>query len=138
MDDVPNVSVEESARELRENPMAEIVDVRTDAELMFVGYPDAQAFGKALHVIPWQMFPTMGVNPGFVAELEARGLTKDRKLYFLCRSGVRSLAAGRAALAAGYRQVFNIEDGFEGPVDSEGHRGTVAGWKAAGLPWRQR
>lgn len=138
MDDVPNVSVEETARELRENPMAEIVDVRTDAELMFVGFPDTQALGKALHVIPWQVFPTMGVNPGFVAELEARGLTKDRKLYFLCRSGVRSLAAGRAALAAGYHQVFNIEDGFEGPVDSEGHRGTVAGWKAAGLPWRQR
>ncbi len=138
MDDVPNVSVEETARELRENPLAEIVDVRTDAELMFVGYPDAQAFGKALHVIPWQVFPTMGVNPDFVAELQARGLTPDRQLYFLCRSGVRSLAAGRAALAAGYKHVFNIADGFEGPVDSEGHRGTAAGWKAAGLPWRQR
>lgn len=138
MDDVPDASVEETARELQANPLAEIVDVRTDAELMFVGYPDAQALGKTLHVIPWQMFPAMGVNPNFVAELQARGLGRDRTLYFLCRSGVRSLAAGRAALAAGYQHVFNIADGFEGPVDSDGHRGTVAGWKAAGLPWRQR
>ena len=29
-------------------------------------------------------------------------------------------------------------DGFEGAVDPEGHRGTTAGWKASGLPWRQR
>jgi rhodanese-related sulfurtransferase len=138
MDIVPNVSVEEAAKQLREDPMAEIVDVRTDAELMFVGYPDAQVLGKALHVIPWQLFPSMGVNPNFIDELLARGLTHERKLYFLCRSGVRSMAAGRAALAAGYQHAFNIADGFEGPVDRNGHRGTVAGWKAAGLPWMQR
>jgi rhodanese-related sulfurtransferase len=138
MDNLPSVSVEETARALREDPLAEMVDVRTDAELMFVGFPDTQALGKQLHVVPWQVFPTMGVNPNFIADLQARGLTEDRKLYFLCRSGVRSLAAGRAALEAGFTQAFNIADGFEGPVDSEGHRGTVAGWKAAGLPWRQR
>jgi len=39
---------------------------------------------------------------------------------------------------AGFPRAFNVADGFEGPVDQEGHRGTVAGWKADGLPWRQR
>lgn len=138
MHDVPNVSVEDTVRALREDRLAEIVDVRTDAELMYVGFPDTQEFGKPLHVIPWQVFPTMGINPGFVDDLKARGLTPEHKLYFLCRSGVRSLAAGRAAQAAGFPHAFNVADGFEGPVDAEGHRGTVAGWKAAGLPWRQR
>jgi rhodanese-related sulfurtransferase len=51
---------------------------------------------------------------------------------------VRSLAAAEAARAAGYAAVFNIADGFEGPLDAAGHRGTRAGWKAAGLPWQQR
>ena len=53
-------------------------------------------------------------------------------------TGARSLAAGQAAQAAGFPHAFNVADGFEGPVDAEGHRGSVAGWKADGLPWRQR
>ena len=43
-----------------------------------------------------------------------------------------------AIKAAGFPHAFNVADGFEGPVDAEGHRGHVAGWKAEGLPWRQR
>ena len=39
---------------------------------------------------------------------------------------------------AGYPHVYNVADGFEGPVDPDGHRGSAAGWKAEGLPWRQR
>jgi len=30
-----------------------------------------------------------------------------------------------------------VAEGFEGHHDSQGHRGTVSGWKAEGLPWRQ-
>jgi len=65
-------------------------------------------------------------------------MTPANKIYFLCRSGVRSLAAAKAAQEAGYAHVYNITDGFEGPVDATGHRGTVSGWKASELPWRQR
>ena len=28
-------------------------------------------------------------------------------------------------------------DGFEGPLNAQAVRGAAAGWKAAGLPWRQ-
>ena len=48
------------------------------------------------------------------------------------------MAAAQAALAAGFPHVYNVADGFEGPVDANGHRGVAAGWKAKGLPWRQR
>ena len=51
---------------------------------------------------------------------------------------MRSLAAAEAAQAAGFPHAYNVADGFEGPPDGDGHRGTVAGWKADGLPWRQR
>jgi rhodanese-related sulfurtransferase len=57
-------------------------------------------------------------------------------IYFVCRSGVRSIAAAEAATAAGLGPAYNVLEGFEGPHDAAGHR-TVAGWKVAGLPWKQ-
>ena len=77
----------------------------------------------------------MQVNPRFVDDMRAAGVTADDHVYFLCRSGVRSLAAAAAAQAAGFPHVYNIADGFEGPPDGQGARGHVAGWQAAGLPW---
>jgi rhodanese-related sulfurtransferase len=56
---------------------------------------------------------------------------------FLCRSGVRSDAAARVAAAAGYAKAFNVVEGFEGDKDADGHRGTLGGWRKAGLPWVQ-
>ncbi len=120
------------------DPDAVLVDVRTDAEWNFVGLPDLAAAGKQPLLIAWQVFPAMGVNPNFVAQMAEAGLTPEQRIFYLCRSGVRSLAAARAAIEAGYAQSYNIADGFEGPPDEDGHRGTVAGWKAEGLPWRQR
>jgi len=135
---VENVAPAEVWQALRENPNAHLVDVRTDAEWAYVGFPDLSPLGKRLVTISWQMFPEMQVNPDFVAELQETGFTSAHHLYFLCRSGVRSLHAAAAAIAAGFPHAYNIADGFEGSADAEGHRGTVAGWKVAGLPWRQR
>lgn len=117
---------------------AQLVDVRTDAEWTYVGLPDLTETGKQPLLIPWQMFPSGQLNTGFVDQMKQAGLTPSHKVYFLCRSGVRSLAAAQAATAAGFPHAYNIADGFEGPPDEEGHRGTVAGWKADALPWRQR
>ena len=50
--------------------------------------------------------------------------------------GVRSVAAGLAAQAAGYGPVHNVLQGFEGDVGPDGQRGHT-GWRADGLPWRQ-
>jgi rhodanese-related sulfurtransferase len=127
MSDIPHVT----------HPGAALVDVRTNAEWTYVGLPDLSAIGKPVHRIAWQVFPAMTVNERFVEELESAGLTPGHGLYFLCRSGARSLAAARAAIAAGYPHAFNIADGFEGPLDEAGHRRARAGWIAAGLPWKQ-
>jgi rhodanese-related sulfurtransferase len=123
---------------LRADPDAQLVDVRTDAEWSYVGLPDLTSARKQPVLIPWQVFPGMQVNGAFVEQLKQAGFTPENKIYFLCRSGVRSLAAAEAAIDAGFPHAFNITDGFEGPPDGQGHRGAVAGWKADGLPWRQR
>ena len=123
---------------------AVLVDVRTPAEWTFVGTAlsgSEEGTGGEPVYLPWQDYPTMQVNPAFAdlleAELARRGAGPDVPLVFLCRSGVRSLAAARAMAARGHGAAYNIEGGFEGVPDGNGHRGRVNGWKAAGLPWKQ-
>jgi rhodanese-related sulfurtransferase len=135
---VPDISSTETYAALQSDPEAVLIDVRTDAEWNFVGLPDLSDLLKNPLLIPWQLYPTMQVNGAFAEHLRKAGLTPANKLYFICRSGARSLAAAQAAQASGFPHAFNVADGFEGPMDRQGHRGTVAGWKAAGLPWRQR
>ena len=135
---VENVAPTQTWEALQSDENAQLVDVRTDAEWNFVGVPDLRATGKETVLIPWQMYPTMQRNGNFETNLTHAGLTPDHTLYFICRSGTRSMAAAQAALAAGFPRVFNVADGFEGPPDVRGHRGSTSGWKAEGLPWRQK
>lgn len=122
---------------------AMLIDVRTRAEWSFVGAPDLSDAGAKLAMIEWQSFPTMAVNPAFAeAALEAAERAGAETVYFICRSGARSLRAAQAtaeaAAAAGRRlRCVNVAEGFEGDLDLDARRGTVNGWKARGLPWRQ-
>lgn len=114
---------------------ARLVDVRTRAEWTFVGLPDLG--GATPILLEWQAFPDMKVDEAFGPALQRACPDPNTALYFLCRSGARSLAAAQLMSTLGYARVFNVVGGFEGPPDGDGHRGTVAGWKADGLPWRQ-
>ena len=135
---VENVAPTQTWEVLQADESAQLVDVRTDVEWNFVGLPELSAAGKQPILIPWQVYPTMQRNPAFEDNLRNAGLTAEHKIYFICRSGARSMAAAEAARAAGFPHVFNVADGFEGPPDAAGHRGTTAGWKADDLPGRQR
>ena len=135
---VENVAPTQTWEALRDDANAHLVDVRTDVEWNFVGVPDLNAAAKRAVLIPWQVYPTMQRNPSFEQNLSDAGLTPEHKIYFICRSGARSMAAAEAARAAGFPNVFNVADGFEGPLDQQGHRGNAGGWKAEGLPWQQR
>lgn len=120
---------------------AQLIDVRTKAEWTFVGVADLSSIGRQPVLAEWQQFPAMAVDPQFADRLAGAltqaGFGQDTKLFFICRSGARSLAAAKAMAAAGFGNCINVSDGFEGDVDGERHRGRVNGWKAAGLPWVQ-
>jgi rhodanese-related sulfurtransferase len=135
---VENVPPGQVWEALRTDPKAQLVDVRTDAEWNFVGLPDLSSAGKQVVPIQWQVYPTMALNEAFTDQLKEAGFTPEHHIYFICRSGQRSYAAAEAAQAAGFPSVYNVADGFEGGADARGHRGVAAGWKAEGLPWRQR
>jgi rhodanese-related sulfurtransferase len=108
-----------------------LIDVRTRPEWEYVGH----VAGSVL--IEWTSYPTGTRNPRFLDELRAAASDAQAPLVFLCRSGQRSDAAARAAAAAGYTMAFNMLEGFEGSKDPDGHRGTLGGWRKAGLPWVQ-
>lgn len=130
------VNPEEAWNALLTQPDAQLIDVRTEPEWRYVGEPDIAATGKSLVKISWHVFPDMTVNNAFIEEL-ARAAPGSGALYFLCRSGGRSLMAADAATGAGFARAYSIAGGFEGPLDGQGHRGTSDGWKARNLPWKQ-
>ncbi|MBT9519414.1 MAG: rhodanese-like domain-containing protein [Dechloromonas sp.] len=115
---------------LRLAPGAKIVDVRTRAEWDWVG----RVAGAV--EIEWNQYPGGVRNPNFMAELK-RQVDPEALVMFLCRSGVRSVAAATAATEAGYNSCYNILEGFEGDKDANGHRNTIGGWRKAGMPWIQ-
>lgn len=111
-------------------PGARLVDVRTHAERDWVGrIPGAVE-------IEWQSYPGNQPNPNFLAQLRHQ-VDREALVMFICRSGVRSSAAARAAGEAGYAESYNVLEGFEGDKDAKSQRNHIGGWRHAGLPWQQ-
>lgn len=117
---------------LQAEPGTVLVDVRTQAELDWVGgvdLPDAQ-FAH----IEWMSYPGGAQNAHFVEQLQAR-VPVDAPVLFLCRSAARSKHAARVATQAGYQLAMDVLEGFEGARDDQYHRKTLEGWCVRGLPW---
>lgn len=110
-------------------PAAKLVDVRSRPELDLVG-----RIPQAAH-IEWSFYPDWSPNPDFSAQLKMQ-IDPESLVMFICRSGARSNKAANAAHAAGYTEVYNVLEGFEGDADHQKEqRGSVNGWRAANLPW---
>ena len=126
------VTPQEAYELLQSSSQAKLIDVRTDAERDWVGKVMLPAEKQA--AVQWNLYPGANPNPEFSTEL-AQQAGKDDIILFLCRSGVRSRHAAKLATEQGYRNAFDILEGFEGDKDADGHRKTVGGWCKAGLPW---
>ncbi|MCC3861900.1 rhodanese-like domain-containing protein [Pseudemcibacter aquimaris] len=112
-----------------------LVDVRTLAEWKCVGEPDLSSLSKNTIYIEWVSFPDRAPNAHFMSQLMQAVPNKDATVLFLCRTGVRSIAAAIAATEMGYENSYNILEGFEGDADQKGHRGRITGWQGRDLPW---
>jgi len=107
---------------LFEHREAVLIDVRTKEERESVGYvPDS------LHVA-WAVGNPMVLNPRFVRELESKAGKLD-VILFLCRSGKRSVTAAETVSRLGFKNVFNVTEGFEGDANLKN------GWINRQLPW---
>lgn len=117
---------------LQANPDAVLIDVRTTAEIKFIGYPTG-----SLH-FPWLEFPEMKPLPAFIEAVEREIKAKERPLLLICRSGVRSMNAAKALSEVGFTNLINIAEGFEGDLNDNHHRNHKGGWRFHGLPWQQK
>lgn len=137
-----DVDASETWERLANEPNSFLIDVRTIAEWTYVGMPDLSSVSKSVILIEWQQYPHMGVNPDFAhsvaSAITENGGDQSTEVYFICRSGVRSMAAAAALTSIGFENCFNVVGGFEGPPDNEQQRGNIDGWKAKELPWSQK
>ena len=115
---------------LQQNPRAVFIDCRSSMEFLFVGHPIG-----AIH-IAWIDEPDWEINPHFVAQVKAEAGV-DQPVLLICRSGTRSVEAAKALEDGGFKQVYNVQEGFEGDRDENYHRGKHGGWRFHGLPWEQ-
>ena len=122
---------------LQQEPNACLIDVRTAPEWQYVGLPTLDDLQKKTLCVSWLDYPANEVNPGFVEQVKQGGVRPDQTVLLICRSGARSRSAAIALTEAGFGRCINVAEGFEGDKDADGHRGTVGGWKQAGLPWSQ-
>ena len=120
-----------------------ILDVRTPEEYLFVGHP-TMAWNVPLALQSYQWDATgrklpMKPNDPFLAEVKKLFGPSDT-LLVMCRSGGRSAMAVNLLAQAGFKQVYNITDGFEGDTVSDpesvfhGQR-MKNGWKNSAAPW---
>lgn len=130
-----NISSTQVWQNLQHEVGAVLIDIRTHAEWTYVGGPDLSSLGKNVIQVEWLVFPSMERNPRFLRELQAQGIAPGRLVYLICRSGIRSRDAAEFLAERGYA-TYNVAEGFEGPIDQNGHRG-ASGWRAEGLPWKQ-
>lgn len=143
-------------------PDTYIMDVRTRAEYQFVGHP------LNAYLFPYMFMTNEFVkkdeqysyrynlkNKDFVEQI-ANVFKKSDNLLIMCADGTRSDPAAKELIEAGFKNVYDVEDGFEGSEfptfkDSNkhkfyrqlakrnkiygfGHRRHY-GWQWWGLPW---
>ena len=118
---------------LKATPDALFIDCRSEMEYLFVGHPLG-----ALHVA-WNDGPDWDVNPHFVGQVKKLAGTNHatRSIVLICRSGNRSEEAGGELERHGFKHVYNVSGGFEGPLNAQHQRNSVSGWRYERLPWEQ-
>jgi rhodanese-related sulfurtransferase len=127
-----HLTPQETWQYLQAHPEALFLDVRMEIEYLYVGHPPG-----VVHV-PWYEYPEMQAHPeAFVAQVRREGGHGARPVVLICRSGKRTVEAGRALEAAGFAEVVNVLHGFEGDLDEHFQRGRLNGWRHDGLPWEQ-
>jgi len=144
-------------------PDTYLIDIRTRAEYQFVGHP------KRAYLFPYMFLSNQfgkdqegnylyilgPKNKNFIQEI-SKVFKKTDNLLIIGRDGTRSAMAVKDLRKAGFKKVFHVIDGFEGPefpsfTDANRHRfyrqlakrnniyglghRRYYGWQWWGLPW---
>jgi rhodanese-related sulfurtransferase len=118
-----NILSSQAWQMLKEDTRSKLIDVRAKSELKSSGFPDLSSINKKIINIQWLDIELMEVNNNFDADFMVQVPEKDTPVIFLCAIGKRSHDASNYIKNIGYKNSFNIVDGFRG-------------WNLNNLPWR--
>ena len=93
-----------------------LIDTRSDLEWKTTGIPDLSSTNKETNLINWGPILDQSFFKQYQEFLLIRFNQKD-SLFFICRSGSRSLMAAQFAIKFGFNNSFNIYDGFDNEND---------------------
>jgi len=103
-------------------PDTYLIDVRTRAEYQLVGHPiNAYLFPYMFMSTDLKKlddsyrYPINVKNKDFVKEI-SQVFKKTDNLLIISRSGVRSELASKELMSAGFKKVYDVVNGFEGPA----------------------
>ena len=88
-----------------------LIDTRSDIEWKSTGIPDLSSINKETNLINWGPVLDQTFFEQYKKFLLNSFNQKD-SLFFICRSGSRSLIAAEFAIKYGFRYCFNVYDGF--------------------------
>lgn len=133
----------DAQKALEADPGIVFIDVRDPIEISYVGHAKGTDAIVPIKIQTHSYNAKKGgydyrPNENFMAEIDAAvaraGAGKDTAIFLICRSGSRSANAAKRLIEAGYTNVWNLVEGFEGDKNKDGVR-AVNGWRNAGLPW---
>ncbi len=108
-----------------------LIDVRTNEEWKETGVADLSSINNQVKLISLMIFtPYIHINDNFLNELNKSIIDKNTNLFFICKSGGRSLKAAQMAIQDGYINSYNVNDGFVGNMLNE----KLNGWMNSKLP----
>ena len=88
-----------------------LIDTRSDIEWKSTGIPDLSSINKETNLINWG--PVL--DQTFFEQYKnflLSSFNQNDNLFFICRSGSRSLMAAQFAIKFGFENSFNIFEGF--------------------------
>ena len=122
-------------QKLKETKEAILIDCRTEKEWSNIGVPDLSSIDKSVLKIEL-VRQDQSINSRFIEKVE-KYATYKTPLYLICKSGARSAAACQMLLKAGFIDVTNVAEGFEGHSHTNDKSEIIEGWQSHSLPWHK-
>ena len=122
-------------QKLKETKEAILIDCRTEKEWANIGVPDLSSIDKSVLKIEL-VRQDQSINSRFIEKVE-KYATYKTPLYLICKSGARSAAACQMLLKAGFIDVTNVAEGFEGHSHTNDKSEIIEGWQSHSLPWHK-
>ena len=107
-----NIKAKDAFDFLSKKVDSHLIDTRSDVEWKTTGIPDLSSINKKAYLINWGPVLDQTFFEQYKKFLLNSFNQKD-SLFFICRSGSRSLMAAKFATEFGFEHCFNIYDGFD-------------------------